>query len=65
MKVSRDSVLWTLNMIGALAVLIAANTPLFPGMPDGVSHVISIIAAAYGMFSGKMATSPLPGKHDL
>lgn len=65
MRVSRDSLLWTLSMIGSAAVLVMANLSVFPGLPDGVVHAISIVAAIYGMVSGKMATSPLPSKHDL
>lgn len=65
MKISRDSVFWWLSMIGATAVVIAANLHDLPWVPENVAHVISIVAAIYGMFSGKMATSPLPGKHDL
>lgn len=64
MKLSRDSVFWTLSMIGAGAVAITGHYDKFPFLEPYHSY-IELVAMIYGMVAGKMATSPLPGKHDL
>jgi hypothetical protein len=58
MKLSRDSILWTLGMIGGILGVAAANVGMFPekwrGYIIGAASLIAVI-------SGKLATSPLPG----
>lgn len=64
MTVTRDSVFWTLSMIGAAAVAIGGHYDKFP-LLEPYHGYIEMIAMLYGMFAGKMATSPLPGKNDF
>ena len=64
MQITRDSVFWTLSMIGAAAVGLAGHFDKFPFLQP-YREAIELIAFLYGMFAGKMATSPLPGKHDF
>jgi hypothetical protein len=52
-------------MLGALAVYIAGHADQFPFIPTEWQKYIEAAAVVYGMFAAKMATSPLPGKHEL
>ena len=62
--VTRDSALWWVGMVGAIATGLALNFDLFPWIPDSVQHWISLVAFVTGIVSGKMASSPLKGKDE-
>ena len=64
MKLTRDSVFWTLSIVGSIAVGLSTHFELFPWIPDGWRHAIELTAFLYGIIAGKLATSPLPGKAD-
>lgn len=64
MKISRDSIIWWVGIVGAIATGLAMNFDMFPWIPDHVQHWISLLAFVFGIVSGKLATSPLPGKDD-
>lgn len=57
---TRDSLLWGFGMIGSVAVALAGNLHLFPWIPEGGQHAISLAAFVAGVVSGKLSTSPLP-----
>lgn len=59
---TRDDVKWWVGIIGGASVGLAANFTLFPWIPAPWQHAISLAAFLYAIISGKMATSPLPGK---
>jgi hypothetical protein len=61
MNLTRDDILWTLSIIGGVAVGLSASFNLFPWISPGWQHGISLVAFLYATVSGKMATSPLPG----
>ncbi len=58
---TRDDLIWWVGMIGGIAVGLSASFNLFPWIPTGWQHAISLIAFVGGVVSGKLATSPLPG----
>jgi hypothetical protein len=62
---ARDSVLWTVGMIGAIVIGLAANFDAFPWIPVTAQHWISLAAFIAGIISAKLATSPLPSKREL
>ena len=61
MKLTRDSVIWTIGMIGGILGVAAANIGMFPekwrGYIIGASSLLAVI-------SGKLATSPLKGERE-
>ena len=61
MKLTRDSVVWWIGMVGGILGVAAANIGLFPerwrGYIIGASSILAVI-------SGKLATSPLPGEKE-
>jgi hypothetical protein len=68
---TRDSKLWWAGIIGAvilgLATLGADTGPMslaYYGIPLAAAPYIRLAALIIGIVSGKMATSPLPGKDD-
>jgi hypothetical protein len=62
---TRDSILWTLGMIGAVVIGLAANFDAFPWISVTAQHWISLAAFVAGIISAKLATSPLPSKREL
>jgi hypothetical protein len=69
----RDSWLWRLGIVGAVIVALASlstgdpSNPLtlgYYGIPDPWAPYIRLAAFVIGIASGKLATSPLPGKAD-
>lgn len=62
---ARDSVLWTVGMIGAVVIGLAANFDAFPWIPVTAQHWIGLAAFIAGIISAKLATSPLPSKREL
>jgi hypothetical protein len=62
---ARDSVLWTVGIIGAIVIGLAANFDAFPWIPVTAQHWISLAAFIAGIISAKLATSPLPSKREL
>jgi hypothetical protein len=72
--VTRDSALWAIAALVSLAAMLATFTvgdPTNPmslgyyGIPDTWAPYIRLVSLVGGWFSGKMATSPLPGKADV
>jgi len=63
-KINRDSVFWTLSIIGAIAIGLTTHFDRFPWIPDSWRNGLELTAFVYGILAGKMATSPLPGKSD-
>lgn len=61
---TRDDLKWWAGIIGGAVVGVAGNLALFPWIPEPWQRGIGIAAFVYGIVSGKMATSPLPGKSD-
>lgn len=59
---TRDDLKWWIGIVGGAAAGVAANFNLFPWMSPGWQHAVSLISFACAIISGKMATSPLPGK---
>lgn len=62
---ARDSILWTVGMIGSVVIGLAANFDAFPWIPVTAQHWISLAAFIAGIISAKLATSPLPSKQQL
>jgi hypothetical protein len=62
--ITRDSVWWFVGQIVGLCSLVAAGVidPRALGMSDQQAKVAMMICGAVAVLSGKMATSPLPGK---
>ena len=62
---TRDSKVWWLGMLVPILVEVAnalvANPADF-GIPAGWLPTIRLVALIVGLISGKLATSPLPGK---
>jgi len=58
LSVSRDSIIWTLGMVGGVLGVAAANVGMFPEKWRG--YIIGL-ASLVAVISGKLATSPLPG----
>lgn len=60
---TRDSALWWFGIVAAVIVGIATlgNTADY-GIPDSWLPFIRLAALIIGIVSGKLATSPLPGK---
>ena len=62
---TRDSVIWTLGMIGAVVIGLATlSDPTAYGIPATWLPYIRLMALIVGIASGKLATSPLPGATD-
>lgn len=61
MRITRDSVVWWLAIAGAVLTYLAAAP-----VPSTWSYFdwIQALAFAVATIAGKLATSPLPGKHD-
>lgn len=59
---NRDSIVWTLGMLGGLAIAFAGHLEMFAWFPLEVQRTIEVIAFIAAVLSGKLATSPLPGK---
>ena len=64
---TRDSWTWTLLMIGSIITVISSRMdlidPLLPAQHTDKAHaIIEVLALIVGVVSGKLATSPLPGK---
>lgn len=59
---TRDDLKWWIGIIGGVAVGLSTSFNVFPWIPAGWQHAISLAAFAWSIISGKMATSPLPGK---
>jgi len=64
MRLTRDSLFWWFSIIGATAIGLAGAFDNFPWIPENYQRAISLFAFIYGIFAGKMATSPLPGEND-
>jgi hypothetical protein len=66
MKFTRDDLLWTVGIIGAVVVGLATlgNTITDYGIPASWLPYIRLIALIVGIVSGKLATSPLRGAND-
>ena len=62
--ITRDSALWWVGMVGAIATALSMHYDLFPWIPDTARNWISLVAFVTGIVSGKMATSPLKGKDE-
>lgn len=67
----RDSKLWWAGIVGAvilgLATLDAGSGPMslaYYGIPLAAAPYLRLAALIVGIVSGKLATSPLPGKDD-
>lgn len=61
MNLSRDSLLWTLLIVGAIVGYLASMPP----PTDWTwSQWMASVAAIIGIIAGKLATSPLAGEHD-
>lgn len=58
---SRDSMIWWAGMVGSILVALANQEGLFPAEWRPYINIAALIA---GVVSGKLATSPLPGKAD-
>lgn len=61
---TRDDLKWWVGMVGGVVVALAAHFDLFPWIPVPAQHAIEFIAFIVGVVSGKLATSPLPGRND-
>lgn len=61
---TRDSVVWTVGIVGSIATGLAMNYDLFPWLSDSAKHWINLVAFVTGILSGKLATSPLKGKDE-
>lgn len=59
---TRDDLKWWAGMAGGVVVGVSGSLSLFPWIPPAWQHGISLAAFIIGIVSGKMATSPLPGK---
>lgn len=66
---NRDSKLWWFTMVGAAILALSSRMdlidPLLPAQhTDKVHAIIELSALVVAAVSGKLATSPLPGKND-
>lgn len=61
LNLNRDSIWWLVSILGSIAVGLSTSFNLFPWIDPTAQHVISLVAFIWGIVSGKMATSPLPG----
>jgi len=60
---TRDSILWWFGIVGAVILGLATLGNLADyGIPDSFLPYIRLAALIIGIVSGKLATSPLPGK---
>ena len=59
---NRDSLVWWFGMLGGVAIAFAAHKEMFPWFPEYLQRAIELLAFIAAVASGKMATSPLPGK---
>ena len=64
MRLTRDSLIWPLSIIGALAVGISTRFDLVPWLSPEWRRGVELVALIYGIFAAKMGNSPLPGKCD-
>lgn len=65
MTISRDSVIWWVGIAASVVLGLASLTdPGAYGIPEAWLPYLRLAALVVGIFSGKMATSPLPGEHD-
>lgn len=63
MPLSRDSIVWWFGMFGAVIMGVATAGNLHDyGIPDSWLPYLRLAALVVGIISGKLATSPLPGK---
>lgn len=62
MALTRDDLKFSIGLIGGVAVGMAGSFNLFPWIPPTWQHGIGIVAFVYSIVSGKLATSPLPGR---
>lgn len=61
---TRDDAKWWVGILGGAAVALAGNFTLFPWIPEWWQHAISLAGFIYAIVSGKLASSPLPGKNE-
>lgn len=68
MRISRDSIVWWVGIVGSVVVgladLSAAGNLAHYGIPEGAAPYLRLGALVVGIVSGKLATSPLAGKRD-
>lgn len=57
---TRDSIVWWFGIVGSVVTGVALNFDLFPWIPEHWQHALSLAAFAFGIISGKLASSPLP-----
>lgn len=62
--ITRDSVWWLVGQIGGMCGLVASGVidPRVLGLSEHGANVVMMLCATVAVLSGKMATSPLPGK---
>jgi hypothetical protein len=61
--ISRDSALWWFGIVAAIVMGVASAGNLQDyGIPDAWLPYVRLSALVIGIVSGKLATSPLPGK---
>lgn len=63
--VTRDSFVWWIGILFAVIVGVATVAdPAAYGIPEWALPYLRLAALIVGIISGKLATSPLPGKRD-
>lgn len=64
---TRNDAKWAVGMLAAIVTGLATlgSTVVDYGVPAVALPYIRLIALVVGIVSGKLATSPLPGKNDL
>ena len=62
MTLSRDSLAWTLGLIGAVVTAVAMQVDQFTWFSEDAKHWITLASVIVAAISGKLATSPLPSK---
>ena len=62
MTLTRDDLKWWGGILGGLVIYLAAHQDTFTWLPVWANHAIEFGAVLAAVISGKLATSPLPGK---
>lgn len=57
---TRDSVFWTISIIGGAAAALVLHFKEFPWIPLSVQHGIELVAFLWTVGSAKLSWSPLP-----
>lgn len=59
---TRDNIIWTLFLAGAVITGVAANFSMFPWIPERAQHGLSFAAFIWAIVSAKLGNSPLKGE---